>query len=501
MILRPRLEDIKVIGHYLSKIIIGLGFTMFIPAIMGLAFGEFNPALDFLIALQITLFFGVTLGKVCFTEKDSNWMHGMVVVALSWVVAMLLGAIPLWLSGHWKSYLDACFDSMSGFATTGLVLVQDLDHLSYTHNLWRHLIMFIGGQGIIIVALSFLVKGSAGAFRMYVGEARDEKILPNIIHTSQFIWLVSIVYLILGTLALGITAILDGVKPLNAFFHGACIFMAAFDTGGFAPQSQNMLYYHSLPFEFVTIIIMLLGAINFKLHYHIWTGNRKEIWRNIETVTLFITIMATFFITAFGLKQVGAYPDVIPLFRKGFYQLISGHTGTGYQTVYARQFINEWGDLALAGIICAMALGGSVCSTTGGIKMLRLGIIFKALKQDIKTIILPSRAIVVQKFHHVKEIFVEDKQVRSAFLITLAYLLLYGFGAIAGMLFGGHPFLNALFESTSAAGNVGLSCGITDVGMPAILKITYIFQMWAGRLEFISIFTLLGFLYAAIKGR
>ncbi|MDD5155940.1 MAG: potassium transporter TrkG, partial [Candidatus Omnitrophica bacterium] len=159
MILRPRIDDIKNIGYYLSKIIIGLGFTMCLPAFLGLACREINPALDFLIAAEIALISGMLLERLCGIEKDLNWMQGMIVVSLSWLVAMVLGAIPLYLSGHWKSFLDACFDSMSGFATTGLTLVQDLDHLSYTHNFWRHLIMFIGGQGIVIVALAFAIKG------------------------------------------------------------------------------------------------------------------------------------------------------------------------------------------------------------------------------------------------------------------------------------------------------------------------------------------------------
>ncbi|HTZ11538.1 MAG TPA: potassium transporter TrkG, partial [Candidatus Margulisiibacteriota bacterium] len=188
MILKPLPEDAKTIGYYLGRIIIGLSLTMFVPVIFGLCLQEINPTLDFIIALEISLTFGILLTKLCYTESDLNWMQGMIVVSLSWLVAMILGAIPLYLSGHWKSYLDSCFEAMSGFATTGLVLVQDLDHLSYTHNLWRHLIMFIGGQGIVIVALSFFVKGLSGAFKMYVGEARDERIMPNVIHTSRFIW-------------------------------------------------------------------------------------------------------------------------------------------------------------------------------------------------------------------------------------------------------------------------------------------------------------------------
>ncbi len=500
MVLKPQLEDIKVIGYYLGKIMIGLALTMLIPVALGLAFAELNPTLDFIIAFEITLILGLIFTSLFSTEKDLNWMQGMIVISLSWLGAMITGAVPLYLSGHYRSFLDACFETMSGFATTGLTLVRDLDHLSYSHNLWRHLIMFIGGQGIVIVALALFVKGRSGAFKMYVGEARDEKILPNVIDTSRFIWFVSIVFLILGTLALGVVGTLNGMKPVNAFFHGACIFMAAFDTGGFAPQSQNILYYHSLPFEVITIIIMILGAINFKLHYQLWTGKRKEIFKNIETLTFFITVMVTFLIVAIGLAQTGVYPGALVMFRKGFYQLISGHTGTGYQTIYASQFIHDWNHLALVGVILAMALGGAVCSTTGAIKMLRIGVIFKTLLEDIKRIILPERAVVVQRFHHIKEMFLEDKQARAALLITLAYLVLYGLGAIVGMFFG-YPFLDSLFESTSAAANVGLSCGITSAGMPAALKLTYIFQMWAGRLEFMSVFVLIGFFVAAVRGR
>jgi len=500
MILKPRLEDLKIIGFYLGKIILGLALTMLVPILTGVISKEINPAMDFIIAFQISILLGLLLLKICHTDKDLNWMQGMIVVSLSWIIAMVLSAVPLYLSGHYGSFLDACFETMSGLTTTGLTLVQDLDHLSYTHNLWRHLGPFIGGQGIAVILLSLFVKGTSGALRMYVGEGRDEKLLPNVIHTARFIWLISIVYLVIGTIALGIVGISIGLKPANAFFHGACIFMAGFDTAGFAPQSQNILYYHSLIFEIVTIIIMIIGSLNFNFHYQLWAGNRKETVKNIESRTFFISIMLTFFIVAIGLNQLGVYPQAIALFRKGFFQLISAHTTTGYMTVYSQQFIAEWGSLALVGLICAMALGGCICSTAGGIKMLRVGIVCKAFKEDLKRIIMPEKAVVIEKFHHIKEIFMEDKQVRSVLIITLAYIILYVLGALVGMFYG-YPFLESLFESTSAAANVGLSCGITNIAMPAALKVTYIIQMWAGRLEFMSVFTILGFLVAAIKGR
>ena len=500
MILKPQIQDIKHIGYYIGKITIGVGLTMIVPFIMGLISREFNPALDFFISAQIAILCGLILTWICRSDHDLNWMQGMVAVAISWLVAMVLSAIPLYLSGHYKLFLDSCFETMSGFTTTCLTLVQDLDHLSYSHNLWRHLGPFIGGQGITIIALALFIKGSSGGFKMYVGEGRDEKILPNIINTARFIWLISIVYLVIGTLALGIIGMLIGLTPQNAFFHGACIFMAGYDTAGFSPQSQNILYYHSLLFEIVTIVIMVVGTFNFNLHYQLWKGNYKELGKNIETRTLLMTVMLTFFIVAIGLGKWGVYPNAMILFRKGFFQLISGHTTTGYMTIYAQQFIKEWGDLALTGIIIAMALGGCACSTAGGIKMLRVGIIFKAFREDLKKIVLPGSAIVVQKFHHIKTMFLEDRQVRGVLMITVSYIVLYFLGALIG-IWCGYPFLDSLFESTSAAANVGLSCGITDTTMPAILKITYIIQMWAGRLEFMSVFALCGFFVAMIKGK
>ena len=147
-----------------------------------------------------------------------------------------------------------------------------------------------------------------------------------------------------------------------------------------------------------------------------------------------------------------------------------------------------------------MSIGGSVCSTTGAIKVFRIGVIYKALRQDIKKMLIPETAIFVQNIHHIKDMILEDKYVRISAIILISYVNLYIFGAIAGMLCG-YSLSEALFESVSAAGNVGLSCGITSPSMPAALKIVYIFQMWAGRLEFIAVMVLLGMIIATFKGK
>ncbi len=500
MLLCPRLKDIRIVGYYAGKIVVGIGLLMLIPLVLALVFHEPDPALDFAVGIAVCILAGFSLTVVCYTRQEPSWMHGMTVVSLGWLLAMLAGAVPLYLSGHYLSFLDACFESMSGFATCGLTLVQQLDHMSLSHNMWRHLIMYVGGQGIVVVALTFFLRGTSGAFRMYVGEARDEKILPNVIETARFIWLVSVVYLILGAAALAIAALRLGISPRPAVLHGIWIFMAAWDTGGFAPQTQNILYYHSWLFETITIFIMILGSLNFKLHYAVWSGNRKEIVRNIEIVTFVITLTALFVLTAVGLARSGVFPDAVSLFRRGFYHLVSGHSGTGFMTVYARQFINEWSGTAMLALTVAMGLGGCICSTSGGIKLLRVGVFCKAIAEDVRRLILPDSALVIQKFHHIRDLILEDKQARSAAITIVAFVCLYLLGTFAGLL-AGYSLEESMFESTSAAADVGLSCGITQAAMPAFLKVIYIVEMWAGRLEFVSVFGLAGFIVALLRGK
>lgn len=500
MLLRPQTRDFQIVAYYLGKLVIGFSLFMVFPLALSFGRGEWNPMLDFLISFFFSLSSGLILHIFCHTRQDPKWAHGLVIVCLAWLVIAFFGAVPLFLSNHYGNFLDAYFESMSGITTSGLSLAVDLSHMSWGHNLWRHILQFVGGLGIVVVVLSFFVQGVAGAFRLYVGEARDERVLPNVRHTTQFIWVVSLVFLVLGTAALTVAAMSGGMSLASALFNSVCIFMAAFSTGGFAPYEQSVMYYHNTLFESVTMVIMLLGAINFRVHYVIWTGQRKEIWRNFEIIVLFTSMMLTFVLVAFGLAKSGVYHDTMAMFRKGFYHLVSAHTSTGFQTIYSADFTHDWSSLSLFGLILAMGLGGCASSTTGGIKVMRLGIIFKAFTNDVKYYVSPQSAVFFEKIHHIKDVILSDKQMRSALLITIAYIALFFVGAGAGMLCG-YPFMESIFESVSAAANVGLSCGITGPSMPDILKMTYIIQMWVGRLEFISVFALFGFIYAVIKGK
>ena len=500
MIVRPRKEDHLVIGKYTGKVIIGVGMLMVIPFVTSLAFAEWDTAVDFVVSIAACLVFGFGLQYVCRTAKDLSWSHGLVVASGSWFFATALGCLPHYLSGHSGTYLNALFDVMSGYTTTGLYLLQDLDHVSMGLNMWRHLLTYAGGQGIVVIALTFLFKGTAGAYKVYVGEGKDERLLPNVIHTARAIWLVSLTWLGIGTLFLGVRGMTLGQGPVRAFFHGLWVFMGAWSTGGFAPQSYNTFWFHDIGYEVICIVIMIAGSFNFALHWAMWTGKRDEIRKNVETISFFVTLSITTMVATFFLAKANVYPDAMSLFRKVFYQLASGHTTTGFSTIYSRAFVTQWGPVGLIATTVAMAIGASACSTAGGIKGIRIGVISKAILQDIRRMISPESAVIMQKYHHIRDTWLSDATVRAAMTVTIAYVTLYGIATIIGTLYG-YPLEQAAFEAVSAASNTGLSCGITAPSMPELMKVTYILAMWLGRLEFMSVFALMGYGYAVVRGK
>ena len=500
MIVRPRREDHLVIGKYTGKVIVGVGLLMVVPLAVSLVYAEWDTVLDFVISIAACLIFGFGVQLFCKTDRDLQWSHGLVVASGSWIIATVLGCLPHYLSGHEGSYLDAMFDVMSGYTTTGLYLLQDLDHVSNGLNMWRHLLTYAGGQGIVVIALTFLFKGTAGAYKVYVGEGKDERLLPNVVQTARAIWLVSLTWLVLGTSALFAAGWWLGQRADRAFLHALWVFMGAWSTGGFAPQSYNTMWFHSLLYEVIAVVIFIAGSFNFAMHWAVWTGNRKEIVRNIETVSFAITLTATTLIATFWLAKIGVYSNAMSLFRKAFYQLASGHTTTGFSTIYSRAFVTQWGPVGMIATTIAMAIGASACSTAGGIKGIRIGIITKAIVQDIRKMVSPESAVVRTKYHHVKDVWLEDAVVRTAMTITIAYLTIYGIGTVVGTLYG-YDFVQSAFEMVSASSNTGLSCGVTSPFMPDAMKVMFVLSMWLGRLEFMSVFALFGYGFAVLRGR
>jgi trk system potassium uptake protein TrkH len=499
---RIKSSNIKIISYYTGYIILIIASLMLLPIITALLFHEWNPMLDFIISCAITFLIGFGLVIFGFNKNegrpDFQWMHGFVIAAFSWIILTVLCAIPYRLSGHTNSLLDSCFDVMSGFTTTGLALTQDLDHLSYALNMWRHILTFIGGQGMVVLALSFLTKDIGGAYKIYVGEGKDIELVPNVKGTAKIIWKISMVYLIIGTLALWVIGIFIGLKPVSALMHALFMFASSWSTGGFAPNSQNIMYYHSTLFETVTMVLFILGSFNFGLHYAIWQGKRKEFIKNIELQSFFITSFVACILSLQGLARLNVYPNAMAGFRRVIYNVLSAHTTTGFGNIYARQFALEWGDFGILIMVLAMLIGGSACSTAGGFKGLRVGIVFKGLLMDVKRLLSSERSMKVYKYHHIKDRILDDSTIKSSAIIICCYMVTFTLGTMLGTFYG-YPLSASAFESASVAGNVGLSIGVTSPSMPSVMKVYYIISMYLGRLEFLSVFAMVGYFIGGVK--
>ena len=500
MLFRPDRRDLRLIGFYTGKVIFAVGLVMLIPAAMALVLAEHNDMWGFLLAAALAVAAGRAAELFLFTKAPLSTSHGLATVALSWLLAPLFAALPLLLSGHYASYLDAYFESMSGFATVGLTLANDLDHMSRSVNLWRHLMQFIGGQGIVVVILTIFASAGGRIGYLYTGEGREEKILPNVIRTSSFTVRVALVYAGIGTALLWITLMHAGLAPATALYHGANLFMAAFDTGGFTPQSSSVAFYRSAHVEAVLMTLMIAGAFSFALHYQLWLGRRGELIRNMETRTIAASVLVMFTIMAIGLGRTGTFTAVGPLMRQTFFQLVSAHTTTGLATMPGRLYVTDWGVLAPAVLVTAMAFGGMAGSTAGGIKAMRIGLIMKGLVRDVRKVLLPQDAIVIATFHSTTRRVLTDTHVRAAASLLLLWLTVILTGGLIGLLYG-YDLQLTVFESTAAAASGGLSIGLVRPELEWPLKIVYIIQMMLGRLEFIAVFALAGYVIAMLRGR
>lgn len=497
--MRPEPSDLRLIGFYLGKVVTGLAIVMAIPAVVALLGREWNSLSALLIGMALCLGIGQVAAWRLATPRALTWAHGTVIVALAWLLGPVLAAVPLHLSGHFVTPLDAIFDALSGLTTSGLTVMEDLDHLAWSMSIYRHLLHFVGGQGIVIVVLSLFAQGGAHVATLYASEARDERIVPNIVRTARFIYVIAGTYLLIGTAALTAALWVAGLSLGRAFGHGVALFMAAFDTGGFAPTSQSLAYYHSFGVEVVAMLLMVAGTLSFGLHFQLWRGDRDELWRHLETRTLAVTLGLLTVGAMAALAWSGAQTQPGGLIRTGFVTVISAHTGTGFAVTSGSTMLADWGALAPLAVVLAMALGGMASSTAGGMKAMRIGLLVKGLHLEIRRILLPENALVVQTYHAHGTRLLRERAMWSSAVLLLMYLLTYLVGGFAGLIDGRFSISETIFESVSAAANVGLSVGIVGPQMPTGLQVVYMLQMWLGRLEFIAAFVLIGYVVSLIR--
>jgi trk system potassium uptake protein TrkH len=492
-------EDLKIIGYNLSKICYLVGALLLLPVAVAIVYKEFDTIPYFIIGSAVGIILGSFLSFSLYTKKEMELKHAVVMAALAWLIAPLLASIPIWLSNATASYLDASFESISGFTGTGLTLAVGIDHLPHSINFLRHFLQFIGdGIGIIVISLSILGRTEISSVLAFKGEAKEMGIRPSIVRTTRIIIGIAVTFLVIGTVLFTVAGVHEGLDLGTSVFDGLNHSMTGYCTGGFSTRSQSLLYYHSAWVEVAAMVLMVIGALNFNLHYAVLGGKRREILKNLEVKILLFILVALGLLVSANLLSANLYSSGEILFRKGVFHVVSAQTTTGFQTVYPLHFMLIWPAFSMMLLSIAMVVGGSANSTSGGIKMLRIGVLLKSLVREVKRALLPRSAVETGAFHHIEDTPLTDKVVRGVAVIATSYLILFSLGTMITMAYG-YKLQDSMFETASALGNVGLSCGITSPSMPVGLEVTYMFLMWAGRLEIIAVLVLMGFIILGLR--
>ena len=471
---KVKLAELKTILHYTGFMCIFIGLLMLVPIIVALIYGEYKYIMPFIYSTIISVLIGFFFYMIFKKEQDLSLRGAMIFSTGIWLVACALSALPFYFSGD-LSYLDGYFEAMSGYTTTGFSMYANLDTTAFTMDFFRGFMQWLGGIGIIVLALSILSSPAVNIMRMYAAEGREERIRPSIRHTARVILYIYIFYTIIGI----ILFILAGMPVFDSVFYT----FTALSTGGFAMQNASIGFYHNFWIEIVAMIIMVIGATNFALHYTILKGKWREYFKDIETKVMFpLLILGTILVAVFLYNTPYYGHNMLESLRYSIFQVVSAITTTGLQTSSNSDILNNYAGLGIFILTLLMIVGAGSCSTGGGIKWIRIGIMVKQIWWEIKSLLLPQSARISRRIHHVQNIKLSENMLRLTGSFVFIFLVIYIVSVII-TLFYYQNVSQALFEVASAVSNVGLSTSLITTSSPSVVKVLFIIDMWTGRLE------------------
>lgn len=485
---RLRIDDVRSVVNTLGAVVSAVALSMLIPLAAALACREWDPALDFFVSFGASLSLGTAMRFVRPKSRGLTRMQALVVTGLAWVAAALVSSIPFVVSGYSESAFDAFFDAIAYYTGSGVTFLQNLSHLPVSFHLWRMIMLIIGAQGIVLVALGLgTISKFSGAGLLFEAEGHQDRLMPRMATTSRFIALFMGAFIALGTAACSLVCWgFCGMEPLRALYHGFCLATAAVTTGGVTVMDIGVVYYQQPVLNMVLICLMLTGAFSFAVYLYMARKGAREFFRDIETRMILVWALIVLVLLAAAFAQDGSFGSVGTFLDKGVFTLVAAVTGTGFSALSSSQLTGVASSGILFAIILAMAMGGATSSTAGGIKAVRVALVFKSIASEVRRVLLPSSARETIHYYHLGEKTLTSELSRNAMLVFLLFLLTYMFGAILGVLHGAEP-LDAVLESVSCTSNCGISAGIIAPGISPVLKGCYLVQMLAGRLEFVTL--------------
>lgn len=447
--------------HHGGVFLLLIGAVLVVPALAAAAFGEWTEA-----ALMSGTAAGMAGCGVIARRGPAPALERREAVALAagaYLVAAAAGAVAfLGVAGP----VDAFFESMSGFTTTGLT-VMDAERLPRSLLLLRGLSQWVGGGGVIVLSLVVLTGPGSAAARLYEAEGGGRGILATAMATGRIVTVVYVALTVVGCAAL----LLAGAGAFDGLLHS----LALLSTGGFSPFGDSIGSYGSPALEAVTILFMVLGAASFPLYY---LAARRD-WRRVlgDVQLAGLLLLAVVGSAGFFALERGGSGALASAFHG-----VSALTTTGFTVTDP----SGWSDGGRMLVVGLMAVGGSVGSTAGGLKLLRVIILLRLLGWAVTRMLLPREAKVPLK---VQRAAVSEDEIRHTFALVAAYLLLL-FASGLALTVTGAGFADAVFDSASALGTVGLSVGVASADLAGWAKMVLAVDMWAGRLEILALLVL-----------
>ena len=434
--------------------------------------GEADHAWAFGLPAASLFLLGIALWKAFRSPLNITLtvQEGGIIVLLSWIVVILFSAWPF-TSAFGLSYSRALFESVSGWTTTGLSVV-DVTSAGKMILIWRSIIQLAGGAGLAIIMMSAIV-GPVGV-GISSAEGRSDQLVPHVRQSARLVLIIYGCYALAGTIAYWMA----GMSPFDAVNHS----FAAVSTGGFSTRVESIGYWDSTAIEAVTLPLMLLGNLSFVTAWLLWRGGLRMVTRNGE-VRLLVVLIPLSAAAMFLLTSRALYPQLGKSIRVALFETVTAITTTGFSTVS----YGNWNAFGLFLLIILMLIGGGTCSTAGGIKQFRVYLLWKMLYWDIKRYLMPRTTVLERPmWEGNRRVFVDDAKIRQVMVFIFLYLATYVLGVMI-LCACGYNLSDSLFEFASAIGTVGLSVGVTTAQMPDAALWTETIAMFLGRLEFIVV--------------
>lgn len=475
----------RIAFHLIGTLLKYLGILMLIPSIFPVIYGE-NDLYSFLISGSLTFLFGLAIEKFTRVNVESVEIErstAFIVVSMAWITASIFGSLPYIVYGVFSTPIDAIFESASGFTTTGASVMTNVEIFPHGIMFWRNFTQWLGGMGIIVLAIAILPRLSVGGMQLMGLEASGpdrEKLSPRIAETAKKLWGV---YIALSAL-LAVLLIFSGLSFYDSLIHS----FSTMATGGFSNNNLSIAAYDSALVEGIITFFMFLAGVNFTLHYFIFKGKFSKVLRNSELRFFLLMILILLSVMILDLRIDGVYQSFTESLRYASFQLLTAFTSAGFATAN----FDTWPSFTKFILIIVMLTGGCAGSTSGAIKSIRILVLIKSGYREIIKLISP---------HIVNPIKLDGKVISENAIFSIGnfvflYISIFLFSSLVVMFSENVSIITAISACAATMGNVGP--GLEQVGpmenyafLNDFTKLYLSILMIIGRLELYAMLVLI----------